>query len=60
MVTALATGHSSVFLSVFNKKCEIYGHGFRKYNSSLTYDTEDVLQVQDLIQSFKYTNKTDN
>ena len=59
-VTALVTGHSPVFLSVFNGNCEIYGHGFGKCNSSLTYDTEDVLQIKDLKQSFKSTHKTGN
>ena len=34
-VVALVTGHSPVFLPVFNRNCEIYGHGFGKCNSSL-------------------------
>ena len=31
----LSKGYSPIFLSTFNEKCEIYGHGIWKFNTSL-------------------------
>ena len=45
IVMALSIDHSHVFLSLFDEKCEIYGHGFSKSDSSLIYDTENVLTL---------------
>ena len=53
----IALSLSLVFFA-FNEKCEIYGHGFWKFNSSAIYD--NVLGIKKLIPRFKSKHKANN